>query len=312
VAVCTLIHIPITTVITKQIADVVPFPDSANPSFYIFNYVGGGYAIISADKRVEPILAFSNTGYFKYSNNLAPGLLNWLTVNDKNMKLVQKNPSLKAPKGVTALWAEIADKIATGTVLRLAPPPPPCVTGDTILAMVSTLLQTQWGQNWPYNLLCPYNPSALNYTGDYYDPTGCVATSMAQIMYYWHYPTNYDWADMPLVYTKAYNSTGNQAVSQLMSDIGQNVSMLYAPTGSSAYSGDAANAFVYSFGYSSAHIDNYYNSSFTSYNTVINNLNAGWPFYFPAIMAVKGTNGFVMVIWNHNILIAMQEPVKFS
>ena len=48
-----------------------------------------------------------------------------------------------------------------------------------------------WDQTSPYNLLCPYI--------SYYDedeeenvsgraPTGCVATALAQVMYYWKYP----------------------------------------------------------------------------------------------------------------------------
>lgn len=40
---------------------------SINPSFYVINYQSGGFVIISADKRVNPILAFSKTDTFDYN-----------------------------------------------------------------------------------------------------------------------------------------------------------------------------------------------------------------------------------------------------
>lgn len=45
---------------------------------------------------------------------------------------------------------------------------------------VEPLLRTRWGQGYPYNLLCPsvFTPST-------HKPTGCVATALSQIMYFW-------------------------------------------------------------------------------------------------------------------------------
>ena len=197
------------------------------------------------------------------------------------MQIVRKNQNLKAPPGVNRLWAEISSSPASSR--RLAPPPPPCVTGDTTIAVAGPLLQTQWGQGWPYNFLCPYDINS--YAGDNYDFTGCVATAMAQVMYYWHYPANYYWSAMPLNYNSAYNAAGNQSVSQLMADIGFGVGINYTSTESSAYANNVPFTFKSYFGYSSATIDNYYNSSYTSYNTVISNLDHGWP------VLLSGDNG---------------------
>jgi len=274
----TLIQLHTTAITLRQIADSLALPDNANPSYYIFNYVGGGYVILAADKRVQPVLSFSNTNSFKYSTNMHPELLNWLKVNDKNMKIVQKHPELKAPKGVTALWAEITGPAVKGTTLSLAPPPPTCVVGDSIVGMVGPLLQTRWGQGYPYNWLCPYNTSAYNYTGNYYDPTGCVATAMAQIMYYWQYPTSYNWAAMPLIKT-SYTTTGGNAVSQLMSDIGGSVSMAYTPSESTAPAINAPYCLLHGFGYSTdiSFESNYDSSNASDYSKILNNLDIGWP-----------------------------------
>lgn len=52
---------------TRQILDSMTIFDKKNmPYFYVFNYFGGGFAIISADRRLLPILAYSNTNYFKH------------------------------------------------------------------------------------------------------------------------------------------------------------------------------------------------------------------------------------------------------
>ncbi|WP_158993329.1 Spi family protease inhibitor [Mucilaginibacter sp. L196] len=57
----------------KQVLDSLAVPDNINPSYYIFNYVGGGYLVMPADKRVEPVLAYSNDGYFRIQANYLLG-----------------------------------------------------------------------------------------------------------------------------------------------------------------------------------------------------------------------------------------------
>ena len=125
---------------------------------------------------------------------------------------------------------------------------------------ISPLCATQWDQNWPYNM---YTPS--NY------PTGCVATSMAQVMYYYKYPskgtgsisytqngtsmwmdfgsTYFDWNNMLTSYSGAYNDTQSSAVATLMKACGYAVQMEYAADGSGAHAGRVRSALVDYFGY---------------------------------------------------------------
>ena len=125
---------------------------------------------------------------------------------------------------------------------------------------ISPLCATQWDQNWPYNM---YTPS--NY------PSGCVATSMAQVMYYYKYPskgtgsisytqngtsmwmdfgsTYFDWNNMLTSYSGAYNDTQSSAVATLMKACGYAVQMEYAADGSGAHSGRVRSALVDYFGY---------------------------------------------------------------
>ncbi len=282
----------------RPILDSLAVPDNVNPSFYIFNYVGGGYAIMPADKRVEPILSYSNNGYFPHSGALPWGLANWLSLNHKNMQLLRKNTTLKVPPGVAMLWNELAvvDSGRTKAVNQALPPPPPCEPTYSSQT-VGPLLSTTWGQGAPYNYLCPLgNPQIL----DGYMVTGCVATAMAQVMYYWKTPTTYNWSLMPLSYNdNGINYTGNRDVAQLMVDIGKSVNMQYTDTASSPYISpwpfystiSCTWAFKRAFNYSSSAEGSY------DYLNVIGNLNAGEPVLLSGDAANAGGHEWVCDGW---------------
>ena len=133
----------------------------------------------------------------------------------------------------------------------------PTEVDPSLPAAVQPMLKTVWGQSEPFNLLCPNKY-----------PSGCVATAMAQIMYYHKYPTQstgmiisnagiinlsgitYDYASMLTDYRNGYYTTeqGN-AVATLMRYAGAAVYMNYAAGGSGAYSIVAAVALRDNFSY---------------------------------------------------------------
>lgn len=139
------------------------------------------------------------------------------------------------------------------------------------------LLRTQWAQEDPFN-------SAIRDTkGDQYVfVTGCTATSMAQIMKYYEYPTRgtgsntytvhysngdlsfsanfgattYDWASMLDVYEKDfegnpknYNSTQANAVAKLMFHAGVAEDVVYSSESSGASDRSSAQALINHFSY---------------------------------------------------------------
>lgn len=104
---------------------------------------------------------------------------------------------------------------------------------------ISPLIKTRWDQETPYNNLCP---------NQY--PTGCVATAMAQVMYYHQYPDTYDWDKMKTTYAASDTGEAADAVAKLMADVGEKVFMQYGEGFSGASSDDAAEALRYDFGYS--------------------------------------------------------------
>lgn len=110
-------------------------------------------------------------------------------------------------------------------------------------ASIAPLLQTTWGQGSPYNLQCPVKSGV-------HCQTGCVATAMAQIMFYHKCPAEgFDWDNMQLTYTGSETDEQRQAVAKLMADCGKAVDMQYGIGSSSAFAMDAAEAFSRDFGY---------------------------------------------------------------
>lgn len=117
-------------------------------AFYIYSpSVEDGFIIVSADKRMSPVLAYSDTGSID-TQDLPDNVKLWLA-------------------GYVVEYQNL-DQNTTKSI--------------NIDGWVDPLITTLWGQNYPYNNLCPlYNQKDRAVTG-------CIATAMAQIMNYHRYP----------------------------------------------------------------------------------------------------------------------------
>lgn len=210
--------------------------------FYVFNYDNGGYVIVSGDDRAEEILGYGS-GYFDM-NNLPSNVAWWI-----NHYKVQMEWLIANPKAQVETTTQLMSTMLTATTVPM-------------------LMTSTWDQEAPYYNQCPkYNGS--------YCMTGCVATAMAQVMYYWKYPAQLpaldayttaetprfnvpalpgitlDWDNMLDDYSSVnYNTTQANAVAWLMRYCGQAVEMMYSPEGSGAYTEDECAAMI-RFGYSS-------------------------------------------------------------
>ena len=110
-------------------------------------------------------------------------------------------------------------------------------------ADISPLIKTQWGQDTPYNKYCPTESGTAC-------PTGCVATAVAQIMYYHKWPETFNWDAMKTSYTSEDTGDAVDAVAKLMADVGEKVYMQYGAESSSAHDMDACEALRIRYGYS--------------------------------------------------------------
>ena len=181
---------------------------------------------------------------------------------------------------------------------------------------VQPMLKTVWGQSEPFNLLCPNKY-----------PSGCVATAMAQIMYYHKYPTQstgmiisnagiidlseitYDYASMLTDYRNAdYTTEQGNAVATLMRYAGAAVYMNYTPTASGAYSVDAAVALRDNFSYNKniAYRSRDYHTNADWMAMVYGELAAGRPILYGAQDAYdSGGHAFVFDGYSADGLVAV-------
>ena len=230
---------------SKKVNSAVPVPDeNGEPVFYVINYENGGFIVISADKRINPIMAFSETGTFSLDEGGVPvGIVDWLW--DSKEKVKEARTSKTVDQKMLQTWEPCAMQKV------IYPEDDPCGDDPGNGGCQDThyekgpLLTTAWGQGYGYNNLLP-NLSCNNANGR--AVTGCVATAMAQVMKYHEYPANYNWTGMP-------NTYGTNSTAILMKDIGTAVGMNYGcgeNGGSSADDGNIAPALINTFGYASA------------------------------------------------------------
>ena len=127
------------------------------PGLFIFNRIDQpGFVIISGDKRIRDIIAYSNSAVFSDPN---PGLKALLEQYLQEIEFAREN-DINA-NTIAYTYNDIA--------------------GDT------WLLTSEWNQlPAPYNSLCPSDPLPLS--NEIKDPTGCVATAIAQIINFNKYP----------------------------------------------------------------------------------------------------------------------------
>ena len=132
------------------------------PNYYIFNTTNNkGYVIVSGDDRTTSILGFTDSGSFD-PNNIPANMRGWLENYDKQIQALDE-------LGV----------LGTG----FSTPRP---TRNSI----SPLVTSHWDQGAPYWDHCPEFMD-ITEEGDTVGElayTGCVATSMAQIMNYYKFP----------------------------------------------------------------------------------------------------------------------------
>lgn len=140
------------------------------PAVYIFNFNNGGYAVVPADDRLYPVLAFSFNGAFDPENTPSNW---WYVLNDYGAQVthVRKN-NVEATDRAAAAWVNLRNE-ATGNLSFL-----------TNIRDIPVLMTNIWNQDYPYNYLCPEDPQGPG--GHVY--SGCVANSMAMIMYHWRFP----------------------------------------------------------------------------------------------------------------------------
>lgn len=291
-----------------------------------------GWVVISGDKRTEPILARSSSGSIDPYNIDNPGVALWFADVENAIKSIKTNSvrTRSVDNNISEQWiyyetqlafqkAQTEDALSTNPngAARIKLPPRGDENGtyylmqkhisssstEEVTHTLNHLIQTKWDQGSPWNSNCPA------YEGESKCPTGCVATAMAQMLYYLHYkigkPTglwhtakwhgniyqsismersNYvdnsdRWNMMPYY---GYDETEyTDYVASFMADIGYRVNMSYGSDASGAQHNTYVPTFR-SFGINSSSLINY------DANAVIQQLDAGFPVFIRADASVGG------------------------
>ncbi len=299
--------------IRRQVPEYVVVPlDTMFTGFYILNSTNDdGFVIVSADNNVMPILGYSEEHSFNASN-MPPAMRDWLYGYEMEIRRARIMDRTLVSDEARREWGALL----TGQDL------PNRNTNN-----VPALLETNWGQGWPYNLSCP---STTNGNA----PTGCVATAMAQVMKYWEHPltgagshtythptygtlsANFEsliaWNEMLDTYNSSSSYTLMQAgsISSLMYICGVSVDMDYGVQESSALlvnngytfipSAETAlkNYFDYSENLRGVSKSDYSNSQWI--NMLKNELDSGRAILYRGSDNISGGHAFVCDGYNNN------------
>lgn len=250
------------------------------PRLYAYNLAGGGFVIISADKRTRgSVLGYSEKGHIDF-NNMPENAKSWI---EGYVREITK-----------------MDSAGTTTVK-----PHETATQTQGKAIEPLLGETEWGQGRPYDMLCPADENGTNAA------TGCVATAMAQVMYYHKWPEHgkgigycnwegeklqidleqsvYNWDKMLPAYINS-STEAQYAVAQLMRDCGYAVHMSYGVNQSSASTSDIPNALIYHFDYDASlkFLSRYYYSDDEWEAYMCENLEKGLPILYSGVSESGG------------------------
>lgn len=221
--------------------------DTTYASCYVFNNdLHKGFTVISGDKRAAEVIAYSDSGAFT-EKDMPEHVKYWMDNYSLQIDELEKTPVSQDPQPVSALPVAAAASGLQRTT-------------------ITPLIKTRWDQRSPFSDLCPYY-------GDEQCLTGCVATAMAQLMYYHQWPQDFsttvpgfraekisysipslepvlfNWEDMKTKYS--WGEKDGDAVATLVEYCANSLKMNFHPRGSAAYTQSVAEALKKYFGYDS-------------------------------------------------------------
>lgn len=216
----------------------VDLPDFAE--LYLFKVgTDDGFILVAADNVAKPVLAYSFDGGF--SDKLHSSVHYWFGFLNDEIRYAVDN-HVEADKTTLRQWESYTN-----------PQTPAVKDASSDTTCVPPLMTTTWAQSPYYNKFCPQGAAS--------DPgqavTGCTATAMGQVMYYWKHPkkghgshcyesylygtlcadfenTTYQWSRMTNSLSSSSHSFQVDAVATLIYHCGVAVEMDYSPSGSGA------------------------------------------------------------------------------
>ncbi len=270
--------------------------DQKEPLLYFFN-AENGFVVISGDKSAPPVLSFSDHQLYNDSDVVPPFEM-WINHYADQIREIRKQHIIQTQ--YVSQW----ENILSGA--------PAFRSGDE----VEPLMLSKWDQGEYYNYYCPRDAAGDNGRV----VTGCVATAMAQLIYYYRFPEtgigSYSYTDenygvQSVDYGNAtYNYNAmcdvptsiNTEISKLIYHFGVGVDMHYGPDGSGMFNHSAARVLRTYFKYSPETEYLYRDSTDLNWDSVIvSHLNRRMPLYY-AGWSVPNINGHGFICDGYKIV----------
>lgn len=266
----------------SEIKTLPPVVSGDETVLYIINLEQGGWIIVSADDRVEPVLAYSYRGSFE-NRGASSGAK---TIIENHCRTIRDIMDGKIILPSLAPEANLQDLPGSR---------------EMSVQAVEPLVSSMWEQDTPYNQDCPLENGLPTYVG-------CGALSSGQIMHYWQYPphgtgsyngidyqnTYYQWQLMPTSLDLQSPQAEIDAVAQLLYHIGVGLDMRYH-SGSASLSADSDIDDVFRDFYNySATFDYGISIGYSNLPGVVRqDLDKGWPVQFNGYSATYGGHAYV-------------------
>jgi len=278
-------------------AGISDFYYKGEKSCFIVNLNPSGFIIIPAITEFAPVKFVSYGGSYKEMKNhpfiknilsefyyslVKLGYLKKQVIDEKSLSILSEiSINFGQICKNKLIWEHFISKKNQTEILYQLPK-----------AGIGPLLTSTWGQRYPYNIYTPKKDGKNT-------PAGCTAVAMAQLMYYWKYPSSgqgknsyqwnyqilnanfvhpYYWNNMFNGYTGVETNSQKEAVARLIYDVGISVNMDYDTDGSSARI-NSNNALVNNFKYS----DDIKGVDLSGYNSneefqmIKTQIDKGWP-----------------------------------
>ena len=270
-------------------------PECGHTLLFIFNMHPTGWVMVAANRNIFPVPAYSPAGSYT-GENLPPQFSAWINQYIRQIEYALEKSLAPLPESVSE-WS------------RLQSSDPEILTDPEKEKEVLPMLISTWDQGQFYNQMCPSDPGGP--AGHCY--TGCVATAMGQICYFFRSPdtgvgsysylhpdygtisanfgeTAYNWYGMTNSVTEQ-----NEAVAELLYHMGVSVDMDYGPDGSGMWNHKAAYSLRTYFKFDQQTQYLYRDSTSLDWDSVIvAHLDRGIPMYY-AGWSVPNVNGHAFV-----------------
>jgi hypothetical protein len=254
-----------------------------------------GFVLVAADKNVFPVLAYAFEGSFdkpRKQENVAA----WLGQYERQIAHATETDAPAFPESAIA-WKKYLDEDFTAKSIEN-------------FRIVEPMLVSNWDQGTYYNGQCPADPSGVGG----HCVTGCVATALGQLVYYFRFPQSgtgsysYEHPDYGTIsanfgeadydYNQMMNALNapNPEVAELLFHLGVACDMVYGPQSSGMYNHKAAYALRTFFKYSPETQYVYRDSTGMDWDSLlVTHLDQNIPMYY-AGWSVPDINGHAFIV----------------